>query len=389
MTNQSKQSKQLKELSLFKIANIVALETKVPTLFLGAPGSTKTASINGLFESINVLTIPVLCSTLSPSDVLGFPYRDAEYKFEDAHGNKIQGMLKFSPPWWAVKALEASASGKYKAVVLFFDELLTSTPAVQAGLLRPLNEGYVGDYYIGHIVRIAAANAKGQSSGFNASQALENRFVTYKENPSHSDWENDYILDNSPEHIDYVPYDGKFKDVLNKIYIDYIKTDKIKILDGDVIPQGAFPSKRSITSLSKIIHFAVQNHLPDDFVRKAIAGTIGASYSEVLLHLYKELKPFDFTYDIHTGSVDQFRTFIRKAYEQRLQITPAIRKRLSELYISAAKFEHTRDVLIEFDTEVSEMLKVNKAMVGLNIENKQDNGTVFSNIGNLTFKPIK
>ncbi len=384
--------KELRDLSFFKIANIIAIETRVPALFTGAPGSTKTASINGLYEAYGGLIIPVLCSTLTPSDVLGFPYRDADYHFEDEMGNNIKGILKFSPPWWAVKAIEAAASNKYKFVGLFFDELLTATPAVQAGLLRPLNEGWVGDLNISHIVRIAAGNAKGQSAGFNASQALENRFVTYKVNPDNDDWLNDYILDNSYQYIDYVKYDGDFKTVLAQFYNELIKTNAVQLIEGDTVPQGAFASKRSITSLCKMLYFCSKNSIQDGFIEHLVSGTIGSKYVQRVLSFYRTIKPFDFYFNILESTIESFDEFIMLSYKNKDKIDESIRKRLASIYITATKYDQYVSVLVNRDQEISEMLNINKSMVGKIFKDDKDideeNIKAMINLEKLSFKPI-
>ena len=234
---------ELKDLSNFKIAVVTAIETKVPHLFKGAPGSAKTAALTSIFQALGGYIEPVLCSTLTPSDVLGFPYRDSAYSFQDEYGNEVNGALKFSPPYWALKALEAAAaknpdgSKKYKFVCLFFDELYTATPAVQSALLRPLNEGFVGDLNIKHIIRIAAANGRGQSSGFSISQALENRFSNLNIFPDNKDWFNDFIVGgNEKEKIDYIPFDDEYKSVLSDMYSQLIESGQVKLVEGDTVP---------------------------------------------------------------------------------------------------------------------------------------------------------
>ena len=294
---------QLKDLSNFKIAVLTAIETKVPHLFKGAPGSAKTAALTSVFETLGGYIEPVLCSTLTPSDVLGFPYRDSAYTFQDEYGNQVNGALKFSPPYWALKALEAAAaknpdgSKKYKFVCLFFDELYTATPAVQSALLRPLNEGFVGDLNIKHIIRIAAANGRGQSSGFSISQALENRFSNLNIFPDNKDWLNDFIIGtDEKETIEYTPFDNDYKSVLSEIYSQLIETNQVKLVEGDTVPPGAFPSKRSLSNLSKILKFCSQNNISSTFVREEIIGLVGAQYVSNFLSFYETIKEFNFEF---------------------------------------------------------------------------------------------
>jgi hypothetical protein len=295
---------QLKELSNFKIAVVTAIETKVPHLFKGAPGSAKTAALADVIRALGGYIESVLCATLTHSDVLGFPYRDSTYSFQDEYGNEVNGALKFSPPYWALKALEAAAaknpdgSKKYKFVCLFFDELYTATPAVQSALLRPLNEGFVGDLNIQHIIRIAAANGRGQSSGFSISQALENRFSNLNIFPDNRDWLDDFILStNKTDAIEYTPYDNNYKDVLADMYSQLIETNTIQLVEGDTVPPGAFPSKRSMSALAKVFKFCSANNIRSSFVKEEVTGLIGAKYVNQALAFYESIKNFEYEFD--------------------------------------------------------------------------------------------
>lgn len=342
----------INNLSDFKIALVSAFETRVPTLFLGAPGSAKTAAMISIAEKIGGKMIPVLCSTMTPSDVLGFPYRDQEYSFKDDY-NEVKGALKFSPPYWALQAIEAAASGKYKFVALFFDELYTATPSVQAALLRPLNEGYVGDLYIGHIIRIAAANAKGQSSGFNISQALQNRFVSYNLNPTLQDWVDDFMLEKELE-INYDAWDGSYKGMLMDLYEKHIKTNQITLVEGDQVPNGAFASKRSITMLTKLLSFAAQNGLRETFVKQLITGTVGSDKSQVLTEFYESHKKFTFMFDFKDNYTPaDVQRFFDNSYQvflkQSRKLTKEQQQKLSQLYVEVSKRANKNEITVLLD----------------------------------------
>jgi hypothetical protein len=118
----------------------------------------KTATIRALGARMGVPVVEVITSIREPSDFLGLPV-------------VVDGGVKYVPPSWT----EELADGG----ILFFDEISTAPPAVQAALLRVVLERRVGEYQLPDTVWVvAAANPPDQAAGgWDLAPPLANRFI--------------------------------------------------------------------------------------------------------------------------------------------------------------------------------------------------------------------
>jgi len=141
----------------------LAVSARVPVLLWGSPGTGKTSVIRALASSMGLPSETVIASIHEPSDFAGLPIVSREGS---------QPRVDFAPPRWAHR-LAAADNG-----VLFFDEISTAPPAVQAALLRVVLERTVGDLELPPgVAVVAAANPPEQAaSGWELSAPLANRF---------------------------------------------------------------------------------------------------------------------------------------------------------------------------------------------------------------------
>ena len=160
----------------------IAIAAKVPVLLTGLPGQGKTATINGIAQQYGLLLRTLVASQRDPADLNGLPYVD-----------QATGSVHLYPQQWA-KDL-AAASGRVPggtSSILFFDEISTAPPALQAACLRILGERVVGDLQLPDDVAIVLAQNPPEfaADGWDLAAPLANRVV-------HLDWElpADYVAD--------------------------------------------------------------------------------------------------------------------------------------------------------------------------------------------------
>lgn len=138
----------------------IACEARVPALVRGQPGVGKTARIVSMFEAQGMTVRAISGNIRMPEDFGGLPVVNGDW-------------VNLVAPRWV-----ADLNGNPAGAVLVLDELTTSTPAVQAAMLRIVQERFVGDVKLADHVRvIAIANPTEQAAGgWELAPPLANRF---------------------------------------------------------------------------------------------------------------------------------------------------------------------------------------------------------------------
>lgn len=148
----------------------LAVTANQPVLLWGEPGIGKSAGMERLAATLGVGLETVIASVHEPSDFAGLPI---------VGDDPATTGVPMAPPDWAVR-LARTGHG-----LLFFDELSSAPPAVQAALLRVVLERRVGSLVLPSVRIVAAANPPSSAAdGWHLSPPLANRFV-------HLDWTHD------------------------------------------------------------------------------------------------------------------------------------------------------------------------------------------------------
>ncbi|MET9431753.1 MULTISPECIES: AAA family ATPase [unclassified Streptomyces] len=142
----------------------LAVTANQPVLLWGEPGIGKSAGLEQLAAGLGLPLETVIASVHEPSDFAGLPI---------VGDDPATTGVPMAPPDWAVRLAKAGRG------LLFFDELSSAPPAVQAALLRVVLERRVGSLVLPESVRIvAAANPPSSAAdGWHLSPPLANRFV--------------------------------------------------------------------------------------------------------------------------------------------------------------------------------------------------------------------
>jgi len=165
-------------------------------IFEGPPGSAKTAVAEGACKAYGLHCETVIASLREPADFLGLPIPHAG---RDGKAGSMR--VNYAPPSWAHRLADVGRG------VVFYDELNTAAPAVQAALLRTTLDGWVGDLLLPSTVRfMAAQNATAEAAGgWDLAAPLANRFGHFKwsvpDAASWADWllGSDHALDDEDE----------------------------------------------------------------------------------------------------------------------------------------------------------------------------------------------
>jgi hypothetical protein len=250
----------------------VCLAANVPVILWGKPGQGKTAVIQHFADLQKRKLETILASIREPQDFIGLPALRDE-------------AMEYYAPGWAKRLDKEDRAG-----IIFFDEVSTAPPSVQAALLRVCLEKVVGELELDKETRIiAAANPTEMAAdGWDLALPLANRFC-------HLQW----MLPASivaqgfsqgwPEY-DVPPLDQSVFETCEaaeKILVSGFLRGNQQLVT--VVPDpnsnagGAFPSPRSWEMAAKLSAAVTALKLSEDCRRLLVAGCIGVAASNAFL----------------------------------------------------------------------------------------------------------
>lgn len=173
------------------------VRARVPAMVWGDPGIGKTARIEQMAERLGLHLEIVIASIRDPSDFAGLPVKLASAT--NPHDSTDTGhLVAMAPPAWAVRLREAGGG------ILCLDELSCATPAVQAAVLRVVQEQVVGDLRLENVAVIAAANPpETAAGGWELPSPQANRFAHFECRANVREWL-DWALDQGDRALSHV-----------------------------------------------------------------------------------------------------------------------------------------------------------------------------------------
>ena len=228
-----------------------AMKKKRPVFLWGPPGIGKSdivAQVTNEFS--NSLLIDIRLSLWDPTDIKGIPYFDSK---------------NVKMVWGAPSELpDEEMAAKYDNIVVFFDELNSAAPAVQAAAYQLVLNRRVGQYKLPDNVIIVAAGNRETDKGvtYRMPSPLANRFIHIELAVDFDDWFQ-WAVDNN-----------QHKDVVG--YISFAKKD---LYDFD--PKSAsrsFATPRSWAFVSELLDDELDEGTTTDLVSGSVGEGLGVKF---------------------------------------------------------------------------------------------------------------
>ena len=255
----------------------VAMKKKRPIFLWGPPGIGKSEVVEQITNSLpNSHLIDIRLSLWEPTDIKGIPYFDSNI------GKMVWGAPSELPDEEFAKA--------YDNIVVFFDEMNSSAPAVQAAAYQLILNRRVGQYKLPDNVIIVAAGNREADKGvtYRMPAPLANRFIHLEMAVNFDDWFQ-WAVDNRVH-----------KDVVG--YISFAKKD---LYDFDPrSPSRSFATPRSWTFVSELLEEDTDENTTTDLV----AGAVGEGLAVKFMAHRKIASDMPNPTDILAGKVKEMNT---------------------------------------------------------------------------------
>jgi hypothetical protein len=226
-----------------RVALLQCFNKQRPVFLWGPPGIGKSELVEGITKEMGGVMIDLRLGQMDPTDIRGIPFY-----------NKDLGLMDWAPP---IDLPSEEMAAEHPVVVLFFDEMNSAAPSVQAAAYQLILNRRVGKYRLpDNVVMVAAGNREGDKGvTFKMPSPLSNRFVHLEMRPDFDAWQK------------WAVQAGIHKDVVG--YISFAKQD---LFDFDPKSSSrSFATPRSWTFVSQLL----EDNLPANVETDLVAGTVG------------------------------------------------------------------------------------------------------------------
>ena len=228
-----------------------AMKKKRPVFLWGPPGIGKSDIVAQVTNELaNSLLIDIRLSLWDPTDIKGIPYFDSK---------------NVKMVWGAPSELpDEELAAQYDNIVVFFDEMNSAAPAVQAAAYQLILNRRVGQYKLPDNVIIVAAGNRETDKGvtYRMPSPLANRFIHIELAVDFDDWFQ-WAVDNN-----------QHKDVVG--YLTFAKKD---LYDFD--PKSAsrsFATPRSWAFVSELLDDELDEGTTTDLVSGSVGEGLGVKF---------------------------------------------------------------------------------------------------------------
>jgi hypothetical protein len=254
-----------------------AMNKKRPIFLWGPPGIGKSDIVAQVTNELtNSLLIDIRLSLWDPTDIKGIPYFDAK---------------NVKMAWGAPSELpDEELAAQYDNIVVFFDEMNSAAPAVQAAAYQLILNRRVGQYKLPDNVIIVAAGNRESDKGvtYRMPAPLANRFIHLELAVDFDDWFA-WSVDNN-----------QHKDVVG--YLTFAKKD---LYDFDPkSPSRSFATPRSWAFVSELL----DDELDEGTLTDLVAGSVGEGLAVKFMAHRKVASEMPNPTDILAGKVKELKT---------------------------------------------------------------------------------
>jgi|TARA_B110000211_G_scaffold83198_1_gene97282 hypothetical protein len=218
-------------------------EKKRPVFLWGPPGIGKSELIQSITDEMKGHMIDLRLGQMDPTDIRGIPFY-----------NKDNGTMDWAPP---IDLPTKEMAEKYPVIVLFFDEMNSAAPSVQAAAYQLVLNRRIGKYELpDNVVIVAAGNREGDKGvTYRMPSPLSNRFVHIEMRVDFESWQKWAVTNN-----------------IHKDVVGYVSFAKQDLFDFDPKSSSrAFATPRSWTFVSDLLGDEVETNTETDLV----SGTVG------------------------------------------------------------------------------------------------------------------
>ena len=254
-----------------------ALVKNRPIFLWGPPGIGKSDIVTQITDSLpNSHLIDIRLSLWEPTDIKGIPY------FDSNSGTMV---------WGAPSELPSEEFAKqYDNIVIFFDEMNSAAPAVQAAAYQLILNRRVGQYKLPDNVRIVAAGNREADKGvtYRMPAPLANRFVHLELAVSFDDW-----------------FAWSVENKIHKDVVGFLNFSKKDLYDFDPKSSSrAFATPRSWTFVSELL----EDELDENTTTDLVSGSVGEGLAVKFMAHRKVASKMPNPTDILNGKVKELKT---------------------------------------------------------------------------------